>query len=346
MLRQFLFSVFNLSLGLPLLAQFTYVDATLENTTLAGAALTLDPPANYSLVASSSDNLWRLRDDVSGFEGGGTFFESDTGSSAGDSENTGDLVTSVTLPAAGTYRIVAIFNQGSNRDIAARVGSSPTQDDIFDDSNFLSVNQTAAPAIVFDSSYTNGRGSNAGAADLGTVTTTTDNEVIQIHVNGFASTAANDSERTRYDGIGFGLVVPDVPEEPVFPPGSTTHRDVFIIAGQSNADGRGLNSELVGDFDSFTAQQPEVIIHYSNPAYGDTLDDPADDPLYQNWSFVRPGFSIAPGSNGSLPRGTFESRLVQESSSPNTFLTQPSSKSPAERRDLPERQKTGTLPFQ
>ena len=289
---------------LPLLGEFTYVDATLDNTTLAGEELTLEPPANYDTESNSNDDLWSLRI-VSGFEGGGTFFESDTGSSAGDSENTADLITSITIPTAGTYQIVAIFNPSSNRDIAARIGSSPTQDDVFDDSNFLRVDRDGAPEIIFDSSYTNGRGSNAGAADLGTVTTTTDNEVIQIHINGLASTEANDSERTRYDGIGFGLVVPDVPEEPVFPPGATTHRDVFIIAGQSNADGRGLNSELVGDFDSFTAQQPEVIIHYSNPAYGDTLDDPADDPLYQNWSFVRPGFSIAPGSNGSLPRGTF-----------------------------------------
>ena len=312
MLRQFLFSVFNLSLSLPLLAQFTYVDATLENTTLAGAALTLDDPATYSLASSSTDNLWALRN-INGFEGGGTVFESDTGNSAaGDTEDTEDLITSITIPTAGTYRIVAIFNHTTNtnnttnRDIAARIGGSPTQDDVFDITNSLSVNQTSAPAIVFSSGYTNGRGGNAGAADLGTVTTTTDNEVVQIHINGLVSTAAtNDSERTRYDGIGFGLVVPDVPEEPVFPPGSTTHRDVFIIAGQSNADGRGLSGELVGPLASFNAQLPEVIIHYSNPAYGDTLADPADDPLYQNWSFVRPGLSIAPGSSGALPRGTF-----------------------------------------
>ena len=95
---------------LPLFAEFTYVDATLDNTTLAGAALTLDSPANYSLASSSTDNLWALRN-VNGFEGGGTVFESDTGNSAaGDTEDTEDLITSITIPTAGTYRIVAIFN--------------------------------------------------------------------------------------------------------------------------------------------------------------------------------------------------------------------------------------------
>ena len=216
------------ALTLPLFAEFTYVDATLTNTTLAGVALTLNPPANYDTVSNSNDDLWSLRN-VTGFEGGGTFFESDTGSSTVDREDTEDLITSVTIPTAGTYRIVAIFNHGNNRDIAARIGSSPTQADIFDISNSLRVDQGDAPEIVFNSSYTNGRGDNAGAADLGTVTTTTDDEVIQIHINGLAATAADDSERTRYDGIGYGLEVPDVPEEPVFPPGSTTHRDVLSL---------------------------------------------------------------------------------------------------------------------
>lgn len=291
-LRPLALSLFTFCLSQALLADYTYVDATLNNTTLEGQALTQAPPANYATASNSTDDLWSLRT-VAGFEGIGTFFESDTGNSAGDSEDTDDLITSVTFPTAGTYRIVAIFDKGNNRDIAARIGSSPTQDDIFDASNYLSVDQTSAPAIVFDASYTNGRGDNAGAADLGTVTTTTDNEVVQIHINGYASTEANDSERTRYDGIGYELVVP------VFPPGST-HRDVFIIAGQSNADGRGLSSELIGSLASYASQQPGVIIHYSNPAYGDTSD-----PLYQNWSLVRPGFSIAPGSSGALPRGTF-----------------------------------------
>ncbi len=285
-------------------ADYTYIDATLENTTLAGAAFTLGPPANYEngTTSTGGDGLWSFRT-VTGYEGGGTLFESDPGTpplvgGQNDYENTPDLVTTVTLPVAGTYRIVAVFDINSKRDIAARLGASPGTADIFTTANAIKANQgVTTPAIVFDASYTNARGANAGAANLGTVITTIANEVVAIHVNGLASTTTldidgrHDDERTRYDGIGYEFIAP--------PPGPA-HRDVFIIAGQSNADGRGLNSELTGPLASFTSPQSGVLIHYSNPAYGD-----AGDPLYQTWTTLRPGFSIAPGSSGALPRGTF-----------------------------------------
>jgi hypothetical protein len=78
------------------------------------------------------------------------------------------------------------------------------------------------------------------------------------------------------------------------------HRDVFLIAGQSNADGRGVNRQLSGALAAYAGPQTGVRIHYTNPAYG-----VAKDPLYQKWATLAPGFSIAPKSSGSLPRGTF-----------------------------------------
>ena len=307
-----LLSIYGLSL-ISLSAQFTYVDATLENSTLNGATFTLSSPANYTFNDSSgSDGLWSLRTSPSTFEGG-THFESDPGrpplnGGENDFETLPDIITTLTLPTAGTYRIVVVFQSNSNRDIAARIGSSPSATDTFSNANSLNLDQDiASPDIIFDSSYTNGRTDNAGGADLGTVTTTIDNETIQIFINGFAVTddldanGRHDDERTRYDGLAYQLLPPTT---------GPTHRDIFIIAGQSNADGRGLNNDLTGNLAPFAAPQPNSIIYFSNPAYEENTTPPSDalnDPLYRTWSTLRPGFSIAPpaANGGALPRDTF-----------------------------------------
>jgi hypothetical protein len=279
---------------------FTYIDATPANTTLntdpvgfpAGVRLVAD--SNYLNDGSSgsgTDDLWTYRTDAgfSSFEGSSAF-ESDPGSSSGDGERTADLITTINLPIAGTYEIVAVFTRTSKRDIAAKIGTSPDSSDLFNSANALNANQGDSD---FDGSFTNGRGGNSGVAYLGTITTTSNHADVLIFVNGFASTPADDSERTQYDGLGYrSSTVP--------PPVGPKHRDVFLLADQSNCDGRGLRAELTGGLASYAGPQSEVLIHYANLAYTNS-----NRTLYQKWVTLQPGFSRPPGYTGSLPSTTF-----------------------------------------
>ena len=196
-------------------AAYTYVDATTSNTTLDGAALV--DGSNFTDesgtgTGSTGDGLWTLRNGASfsTFEGGDAF-ESDGGSTTtgpGDKEATGNLITTITLATAGTYDIVAIFTRSNNRDIAAKIGAAPTASDIFTTANAFDANQSVDPlAIEFDGSYGNTRGTNSGAAYLMQVITTSDNETVQIYINGLESTSGSTvDERTQYDGVGYQLV--------------------------------------------------------------------------------------------------------------------------------------------
>ena len=191
-------------------AAYTYVDATPSNTTLNGVALVHGTNVvNNGTAGSSSDNLWSYRTDLPAadpFEGD-TFFESDNANVSGDRENTGNLVTTITLSAIGTYDIVAVFTRSSLRDIAARIGSAPTASDIFTTANAFNADQLADPlGIEFDSSYLNARGTNGGGGYLGQFTTTSINQTVSIYINGFNSLAGTQDERTQYEGIGFQLV--------------------------------------------------------------------------------------------------------------------------------------------
>ena len=276
-------------------APYTYIDATPSNTTSNGATLvdrnTNPTTGNYhnestGSAGSGTDGRWAYRN-ITGFEGG-SYFESDGGSVAGDAENTAPLVTTITLPTIGTYDIVAVFTRIANRDIAARIGSAPNSGHIFTLSNAWNADQNAIPReIDFDASYTNGRTSNSGAAYLGQVTTTQINQTVSIYINGLASTAATEDERTQFDGVGFR------PAPPVEP----KHRDVFLIAGQSNADGRGLKAELTGNLASYAGQQSGVMIHYTNTAYTNS-----DKSRYRTWTTLEPGFSVS--GSGVLPTST------------------------------------------
>jgi hypothetical protein len=272
---------------------YAYIDATPANTTLNGAALVAGTNyVNNGSAGSGSDGKWAYRTD-SGFAAyqGGTAFESDNASVSGDAETTAPLVTSITLPAIGTYEIVAVFATNSKRDIAARIGVAPTASDVFTAANALNANQALVPLqIEFDASFSNARLDNVGAAPLGQVTTTVPNQIIQLYVNGFSSTTATDEERTQYEGIGYRLFTPAPPK----------HRDVFLIAGQSNADGRGLKAELTGGLGSYAGQQSAVRIHYTNTAYTN-----ADKSRYRKWMTLEPGYSVAPGYTGTLPSTTF-----------------------------------------
>ena len=76
--------------------------------------------------------------------------------------------------------------------------------------------------------------------------------------------------------------------------------DLFILAGQSNADGRGLTADLpVG---SPFASPQDALIWYANPdSDTQTIEFQSD-----GFEALAPGFSNPPGFGGtSLPSGTF-----------------------------------------
>ena len=275
----------------PLSAAYTYVDAKPGNTTLDGATLIAGTncfAGTSANTGSGTDGLWTFRIDSAAatFEGG-DYFETDNAATSGDAEATGNLVTAINLPVAGQYEIVALFSKNTNRDIAAKLASPPGAGNVF-----TTTNGGSAAALTWDASYLSGRGSNAGAAALGTITTTVANQTVFVHLNGFKSiTNSTIDERTQYDGIGYQQIIPP----------TAIHRDVFILAGQSNADGRGIVSELTGNLAGFSGQQPTVILHYTNPAYSSTNDQSR----YRKWVPLEPGYSVAPGSSGALPRNSF-----------------------------------------
>lgn len=269
---------------------YTYIDATPANTTLNGTALVAGSNyVNNGTSGSGTDGKWTYRTDTAfAAYQGGSAFESDNASAAGDAENTAPLITTIALPAIGTYEIVAVFATNSNRDIAARIGADPGPVDLFTASNAYNADQNLAPLqIEFDGSFSNARGSGVGAAYLGQFTATAANQTVRIHVNGLAGTPATEDERTQYEGIGYRLASPK-------------HRDVFLIAGQSNADGRALKSELTGELAGYAGRQSAAGIDYTNTAYGN-----ADKSRYRKWMILEPGYSVPPGFSGALPSTTF-----------------------------------------
>lgn len=79
------------------------------------------------------------------------------------------------------------------------------------------------------------------------------------------------------------------------------HYEVFLVAGQSNCDGRGQAADLTGPLAKWAKPQDDVLIAYScSKLRGPALDSDGFKPL-------QPGWSVAPGKNRptKLPSGTF-----------------------------------------
>lgn len=79
------------------------------------------------------------------------------------------------------------------------------------------------------------------------------------------------------------------------------HYNVFLIAGQSNCDGRGPANDLKGPLARWAKPQQDVIISYScSTLRGPQLTSGGFQPL-------QPGWSVAPGKNKPkmLPSSTF-----------------------------------------
>jgi iduronate 2-sulfatase len=79
------------------------------------------------------------------------------------------------------------------------------------------------------------------------------------------------------------------------------HYEVFLVAGQSNCDGRGRAADLTGPLAKWSRPQEDVLIAYScSKLRGPALDSAGFKPL-------QPGWSVAPGKKRptTLPSGTF-----------------------------------------
>ncbi len=79
------------------------------------------------------------------------------------------------------------------------------------------------------------------------------------------------------------------------------HYEVFLVAGQSNCDGRGQATELKGPLAKWAKPQEDVMIAYScSSLRGKALASEGFQPL-------QPGWSVAPGKNRptALPSNTF-----------------------------------------
>lgn len=79
------------------------------------------------------------------------------------------------------------------------------------------------------------------------------------------------------------------------------HYDVFLLAGQSNMDGRGAAKDLTGPLEQWAKPQGDVLISYSNSGTRGALL--ASDGFQR----LAPGFSVSPGKPAvtALPSRTF-----------------------------------------
>lgn len=75
----------------------------------------------------------------------------------------------------------------------------------------------------------------------------------------------------------------------VAPPAWAAHYDVYLLAGQSNMDGRGPVRDLVGPLAEYAGVQPGAWIWYSNGTFR------RYDGRSKGWEPLRPGFSVPPG---------------------------------------------------
>lgn len=81
---------------------------------------------------------------------------------------------------------------------------------------------------------------------------------------------------------------------------SAEHYEVFLVSGQSNCDGRGQVSKLVGDLAKWAEPRADILINYSCADFrGPILATGGFKPL-------RPGYSVKPGNRPTtLPSDTF-----------------------------------------
>lgn len=123
-------------------------------------------------------------------------------------------------------------------------------------------------------------------------------------LNGFAGqatynatyTVSSDLDDIHLDPSGINLTEPVSPE----PPAPKAY-DVYLIAGQSNADGRAFTNLLTGALAAFAGEQANVRLFFANPANADPVN-----PTYKTgWVTLKPGYAVPPGFSGALPSDRF-----------------------------------------
>jgi iduronate 2-sulfatase len=79
------------------------------------------------------------------------------------------------------------------------------------------------------------------------------------------------------------------------------HYEVFLLAGQSNMDGRGVVKQLTGDLAEYAKPNTNVLIHFSAGGLRRPLT------VSQGFKALEPGYSGTPGNANAnaLPTGTF-----------------------------------------
>lgn len=112
-------------------------------------------------------------------------------------------------------------------------------------------------------------------------------------LNGFAGqgtynatyTVTSDLDDIHLDPNGANLTDPVSP-----PPPTPKAYDVYLIAGQSNADGRGYTNLLTGEYAAYAGTQANVRIFFANPANSDPVN-----PTYKTgWVALKPGYAVPP----------------------------------------------------
>jgi hypothetical protein len=99
----------------------------------------------------------------------------------------------------------------------------------------------------------------------------------------------------------FRLVIPALATVAAAAAVAGQHFDVYLVGGQSNADGRGAAKSLTGELAAWARPRADVRIFYANPVNG----NPAKPKYRAGWTNLQPGFSVAPGYSGPLPSPTF-----------------------------------------
>ena len=78
------------------------------------------------------------------------------------------------------------------------------------------------------------------------------------------------------------------------------HFEVFLLAGQSNMDGRGNVKELTGDLFQYAIPRTDILIHFSAGGLHRPLT------VSDGFKPLQPGYSGTPGNKpNALPTGTF-----------------------------------------
>lgn len=81
---------------------------------------------------------------------------------------------------------------------------------------------------------------------------------------------------------------------------SAAEVDVYLVAGQSNCDGRGDTNDLTGRLEGWYAEQTNVLINYTNPRSKDP-----ENPTYETgWTSLMPGFAVR-DANETIPSERF-----------------------------------------